>query len=184
MIAAFTLLFAFLVPTQNAAHAAELDGVIIDVQTEGSVAPGDQFRVDITWELPDSAQPGDTFSMQLPDELLPLEESFEVRDPDGNVIATAEVVDGVVVFTLTDYVLDHIDVSGTAYFWLEVSDDAQPGEDVTIDWDIDDSVKIEIEEPGDGDWVNERNKGQKHGTYYPESGIVEWIVMGPWATTR
>lgn len=179
LIAALTLVFAFLVPTQNEAHAAELEDVITDVQTDGSVAPGDRFRVDITWEVPDSAQPGDTFSMQLPDELLPMKESFEVLDPDGNVIATAEVVDGVVVFTLTDYVADHTDVSGTAYFWLEVSEDAEPGDDVTIEWNLDDSVKIEIEEPGDGDWVNDRDKGQKHGTYYPESGIVEWIVMGP-----
>ncbi|MCB0881678.1 MAG: hypothetical protein KDC33_05605 [Thermoleophilia bacterium] len=75
----------------------------------------------MTWAVPDGAAPGDTFSVALDPALsagsfIP----FSLKAPGGEVVANASLVDGRVVFTLTDYVRTHRDVKGDAFFALSV----------------------------------------------------------------
>lgn len=161
------------------ANAAPLDTVVTDLRTVGRAAPGEAFRVDFDWALPDTAQPDDTFSIELPDDLRPLEESFDVTDPRGDVIAHAAAVGDGVDFTLTEYVDSHKGVFGIIHFGTEVVDGAQPGRFVDIGWGTDRATTVEIMPPSDEGWTNSRRKGQTYGEYYPETGIVEWIIMGP-----
>lgn len=161
------------------ANAAQLDTVVTDLRTVGRAAPGEAFRVDFDWVLPDAAQPDDTFSIELPDDVRPLEESFDVTDPRGDVIAHAAAVDDGVDFTLTEYVDSHADVFGVIHFGAEVVEGAQPGRFVDIGWGDDRATTVEIMPPSDEGWTNSRHKGQTYGEYYPDSGVVEWIIMGP-----
>jgi hypothetical protein len=66
--------------------------------------------------VPDSAGSGDTFTLTLPPQLTALTTSFDLKAPDGSVVATARVVNGVVTFILTDYADSHDSLHGTAFF--------------------------------------------------------------------
>jgi hypothetical protein len=99
------------------AAAAVIDGAITNVQvTPPSAGQHDPMRVDIGWAVPDSAGSGDTFMLTLPLQLTALTTSFDLKAPDGSVVATARVVNGVVTFTLTDYADSHDSLHGTAFF--------------------------------------------------------------------
>lgn len=137
------------------------------------------FRIDADWALPDEAQPGDTFRVQLPKNVVPMESSFDVSDPQGEVIATATAGSGGVDFTLTSYVSDHANVFGTVRFWVEFTKDTRPGSEASIGWGEGHSTAVEVMPRTDEGWTNDRNRGQSHGEYYPRTHIVEWIVMGP-----
>nr|WP_232482987.1 Ig-like domain-containing protein [Brevibacterium yomogidense] len=161
------------------ASAAQLDTVVTDLRTVGRAAPGEAFRIDVDWVLPDEARPDDSFGIELPDALQPLEESFDVTDPRGDVIAHAAAVDEGVDFTLTEYVDSHADVFGVIHFGVEVVDGAQPGGFVDIGWGGGRATTVEVMPRSDEGWINSRHKGQTYGEYYPDTGVVEWIIMGP-----
>ena len=106
---------AFLVPLTSG-HAADLPDAVTDVSIQQSSAPANsRVTVDLKYRLGSAAKPGDTFSLQLPAGLRSQSGAFDLRDPSGLLVATAVVRNGVVTFTVTDYVTTHDHVTGTAH---------------------------------------------------------------------
>lgn len=99
------------------ASAATIDNAITSVSIkQPSAGPTTPMTLNLTWAVPSSAQSGDTFTLQLPGELSAMTTSFDLLAPDGSVVATATVVNGLVTFKLTNYVDTHDNVHGAAFF--------------------------------------------------------------------
>jgi uncharacterized surface anchored protein len=99
------------------ASAATIDNAVTSVNiVQTSAGPSTAMRLDLTWAVPNSAKSGDTFTLQLPGALTSLTSSFNLLAPDGTVVATAKVVNGLVTFTLTSYADTHSAVHGSAFF--------------------------------------------------------------------
>ena len=95
---------------------------------QASTTAGAAMTLDLTWQVPDGTQAGDTFTLTLPAELSVLGGTdFALKDTDGAVVATASVQGRVVTFTTTAYAQSHIGVHGSAYFSVELSRSVQPG---------------------------------------------------------
>lgn len=178
----------------EARPAAVISGAITSVSVrEDSAHPWDAVTLDITWAVPDSAQAGDTFTLTLPPELRAVTRGFELRAPDGSLVATASITDGVVTFTLTDYADSHVNVHGSAFFSARFTD-ATAGETEHLEFETDgptftDSVDI-IGSPGidrrstfkSGRWVDVVDQGAEN----PE-GALRWEVQtssGPFTQAR
>ena len=74
-------------------------------------------NVTAAWCVPDGSMKGDTFTLTLPTQLIPLTTGFPLKDPaSGAVVANAVVANGVVTFTLTDFAQTHNNVCGSAFF--------------------------------------------------------------------
>ena len=102
------------------ARAAEIDGAITNVTvTPTTPKQGTQLTTRIAWQVPDETTAGDTFTLSLSEHLKNLPTGFALRDPaTGAVVADATVVGtrpSVVMFTMTDYAEDHLNVSGEAF---------------------------------------------------------------------
>ena len=82
---------------------------------------GQQFRMDATWSVPDSAQPGDTFSLTFPSPVSGNSSTFVMNDPAGDDVGTCVVSSNNFTCTLSDYVLTHSAVQGTLYFYATVT---------------------------------------------------------------
>ena len=96
-------------------RAAVLPTAVTDVKINQTTAG--QFSgitVAITWVLPADAKPGDTFTVQLPASLQAQNTTFPLRAPDGSIVATAVVKNDLVTFTVSNYVLTHNHVKGSA----------------------------------------------------------------------
>ncbi len=99
------------------ASAASIDNAITGVNiVETSAAQSQAMRLNLTWAVPSTAKAGDTFTLKLPGALSSLTTGFDLKAPDGSLVATAKVVNGLVTFTLTNYVDTHVKVHGTAFF--------------------------------------------------------------------
>jgi uncharacterized surface anchored protein len=99
------------------ASAASIDNAITGVNiVETSASQSEAMRLDLTWAVPSTAKAGDTFTLKLPGALSSLTTGFDLKAPDGSLVATAKVVNGTVTFTLTNYVDTHVKVHGTAFF--------------------------------------------------------------------
>jgi Bacterial Ig domain len=132
------LLLSFTI-APNTAQAAQVDGAItrIDATVTGGssqldgLSPYGSMTTNIDWTVPPGAQPGDTFTLTLPENLCCGVGNFPLRDSQGNVVANAAVTSGgdngadVITFTYTDYIATRQNVSGTAFFqssWEQVGD--------------------------------------------------------------
>jgi hypothetical protein len=94
----------------------------------------DPVRTDVVWCVPDSATAGDTFQIALPAELTNLPRSFNLRDPNGVLVAVATIAGNpaVATFTFNDYVDTHTNVCGTAFFESRLSSTLVPGQTYTL----------------------------------------------------
>ena len=112
-----------------AADAQDVPGAITSLRfvapdpanPSAPLTAGQQFRMDATWSVPDTAQPGDTFSLVFPSPITGNSSTFVMNDPSGNDVGTCVVVSNNVTCTLSDYVLTHSGVQGTLYFFATVS---------------------------------------------------------------
>lgn len=179
MAAAFVAVMgAALLGAVSPARAAEIPATITDLTVSGTTAPGDRFRVDFDWSVPNNAAPGDTFSIDLPAELRAMATTFPLPVPGtDDAVANAEVVGGRVTFTLTDYVLTHENVSGDAHFWVELSESAVPGQTLTISW-AGTTTPVTVEPPRDRE-VDEHLEGSKFGSWDDERNRMRWTLSGP-----
>lgn len=94
-----------------AGNASVVPGAVTGVKVEQTtVGKYQAVIVDIKFAIPAGAKTGDTFSVKLPASLNSQNQTFPVLAPDGSVVANAVVKNGVVTFTLTDYVekFDHV----------------------------------------------------------------------------
>ncbi|MCB0972254.1 MAG: DUF11 domain-containing protein, partial [Acidimicrobiales bacterium] len=187
-----------LAATVRDALAAEIPSAITSVSVrEDSVGVWDAVTVDIEWSVPDSASSGDTFRFTLPDALDPSVSGFELRAPDGQVVANAAISGTSVTFTLTDYVDTYSSVSGTAFFQNSidrsvVTDDG----DVPVTFQVHGGVTFTdvVEVTGTGYQID-RTVARKYGYFVDgqDQGrtdpveAIAWSVesaMGPAATVE
>lgn len=113
--------------------------VIPDPVTAITVTPSnprinDPVRTDIVWCVPDSSTQGDTFEVALPPQLVQLPKNFNLRDPNGVLVATA-VISGtpaVATFTFNSYIDTHTGVCGTAFFESRLDSSLSPGTSYTL----------------------------------------------------
>jgi LPXTG-motif cell wall-anchored protein len=103
--------------TAAPASAAEVDGVTsVDIVNPPPYVTEQQYQVNATWAVPDSAQPGDTFTLNFPDALVGFGATIDLPDADGNIVGTCVVTNSQFVCTLSDFVLTHNNVHGTLHF--------------------------------------------------------------------
>ena len=116
------------------ARADVITGAFTSISTTSSqVNQWDTVKLTCEWAVPDGSKPGDTFTLQLPDQLKWFgSKSFDLSAPDGSVVATAVADDsGKVLFTLTDYVGTHPDdVHGDCDFTTQYT---APTQSETVD---------------------------------------------------
>ena len=119
LVSALVALFAVasLVAAPQSAHASQLDGVITDVRTtKEHYAWNERLTLAFAWRVPDGARAGDTFRLDLPDELAAASLAYFTLDSaEGTPIATARWEGKTVVFTLTDFVEKHDEVAGEGF---------------------------------------------------------------------
>ncbi len=176
----FLSLGAFAMPAQAAEIPGAISQVTVDPKDPGQYDP---MTVGVNWAVPDGAKPGDTFSLQLPPELVALTHSFELKDSSGQVIATAQVVNGVVVFTLTDYVKTHKNVQGVANFKTQFSKKVTPEQPIALDFGP--AGKVTVTPSGDS--PRDRNQPIKYGYWVDRSGNysaaptnrIRWVIESP-----
>ena len=108
-----------------------------------------RFRIDADWKVPDDAKAGETFGMTLPDEFGRLSSGFDVKNENGDLLATCDVSGDdrpEVVCTLTDFVDTHEDVNGS--LWLEV-EASEATENSYVEFIIN-GEPYEVDLPGEG----------------------------------
>lgn len=187
LIAAFCAMAGLVLTVGGAANAADLPNVISNVSVvEDAAAPSSQVRIDLDWSVPDSARSGDTFTLTLPPELARYTTSFDLKAPDGSVVAHATVsASGVVTFTLTSYVDTHDNVSGTAFLHATFEVDQPAGTAVVLDFTTNgatytDQVTVAIDVVDRlhpvkaGSWTDADDQGLTK----PE-GAIYWTVASP-----
>lgn len=134
--------------TAPAADAAEVNGVTsVDIVNQPPYVKDAQYQVSATWAVPDSAQPGDTFTLEFPDALVGFGATINLPDADGNIVGTCAVTESQFVCTLSDFVADHNNVHGTLNFnakFVETFTEEQieftTGNGVTIVTDVEGGV--------------------------------------------
>ncbi|AKP09558.2 LPxTG domain-containing protein [Corynebacterium pseudotuberculosis] len=92
------------------------------VENEIYTGRSDQAQVEFDWEVPNSATKGDTFYVQLPEELVTVNTGkLELKDSSDQVVAEANIAgkSKKVEFTLTDFADKHFSVKGKAFFTVE-----------------------------------------------------------------
>ncbi|MFF7293661.1 DUF5979 domain-containing protein [Microbacterium sp. NPDC008134] len=130
------------------ASAAEVNGVTsVDIVNAPPYVKDAQYQVSATWAVPDSAQPGDTFTLNFPDALVGFGATINLPDADGNIVGTCQVTESQFVCTLSDFVATHNNVHGTLNFnakFVEEMDEEQieftTGNNVTIVTDVEGGV--------------------------------------------
>jgi len=124
------LLFSLFSSSQSA-RANTVDDVITSVNvynqkgeelTDG-LSPWEKFQIDANFAFNyGKVQPGDTTTIGLPAEFALEGADFEVKDDDGNLVATA-VVDASskqLTLTYTDYVLTRSHIEGKVHLLARV----------------------------------------------------------------
>lgn len=186
---ASTALLACSLAAASAASAATIDGAITSAEVvQSSADAGSDVQIDLAWSVPDDSRAGDTFTLQLPPELLALTQGFALTDADGAKVAEASLSpEGLATFTLTDYVTTHpLSVHGTAHFWAEFQT-TQTGTTVPITFTGDGGVTFDdgIEATGvpgidrtapskAGAWTDLADQGMTH-----PQGALQWTVASP-----
>ncbi len=126
-VGAVSLASAGAIVRPQSATAATIDGAITSFPATTAMGPnGSVTELKFTWAVPDHSQPGDTFTLVLPDglesaDIVPITLKEQVagapKGGGGRAIATGTWHDKTATFTLTDYVTDHpLNVHGDGYF--------------------------------------------------------------------
>ena len=153
------LLFGIFVPSfasTPSAEAKEVTGVITSLNLSnydgGPLRDGydiwQQFRINGTFALPNNTvNEGDTTTITLPSEIaFAVSTAFQLKDPDGNVVANA-TIDGdrkTITLTYTNYAESHSNVTGNFFFYVRVDHNVvQSEQDINITLDIEgESVNV------------------------------------------
>lgn len=183
-----------LVIAPHAAVAAPADGSITGVTVDEDSAPNfGSVTVRFTFVAPETALPGDTFTLTMPPSLQAFTSGFDVTAPDGSVVATAVFSGGVGTFTYTDYIAANTDVSGSGFFSALFSTSEPAGTDVPLVFPTNgptftDTITVLATPPID------RSQAVKSGTWSvlgdqgvtQPAGALRWQVatpVGPATTT-
>ncbi|MGT2925249.1 Ig-like domain-containing protein [Streptococcus caviae] len=124
----FAFVFAIFAAKNIKTQAEARDNVITSVSItdekgnplDGSLDKWENFRLNANFSLPNkTVKSGDTTTISLPEKLrFNRSEEFDIKDKDGNTVATAKVdaATKTATLTYTDYAETHSDVSGSFYF--------------------------------------------------------------------
>lgn len=175
------------------ANAEEVAGAITSVDLVGERV--DRYattRLSLTWAVPDSADGGDTFQLGLPAELRAVDGStFGLRNAAGDLVARAVVRDGIVTFTLTDYVDTHTDVHGSAWFEVSFSNSVEIGDELDLYFPTTGRVfRDDVTVTGvTGDYASAATKWQKFADPDGDGPLTEhdgllWAVNAPRVTAQ
>ena len=153
------LLFGIFVPSfasTPSAEAKEVTGVITSLNLSnydgGTLWDGydiwQEFRINGTFALPNNTvNEGDTTTITLPSDIdFAVSSAFQLKDPDGNVVANA-TIDGdrkTITLTYTNYAESHSNVTGNFFFYVRVDHNVvQSEQDINITLDIEgESVNV------------------------------------------
>lgn len=118
-------------PRVPSAGAAECKGTVSDLQWKPNSTIqngifvgnyGEGADVQFNWKVDSDANPGDQFTLKVPDELVRLgRKDLSLYSSDGEEVAKGTWNEGTKTwtFTLTDYARTHGDISGTAFFSVQ-----------------------------------------------------------------
>ncbi|MBG9253134.1 hypothetical protein I4J03_08470 [Corynebacterium diphtheriae bv. mitis] len=118
-------------PRVPSAGAAECKGTVSDLQWKPNSTIqngifvgnyGEGADVQFNWKVDSDANPGDQFTLKVPDELVRLgRKDLSLYSSDGQEVAKGTWNEGTKTwtFTLTDYARTHGDISGTAFFSVQ-----------------------------------------------------------------
>ncbi|SDC88018.1 hypothetical protein SAMN05216410_2457 [Sanguibacter gelidistatuariae] len=151
-----------------ASQATELDAVTgVTITTSGDpITQYQKLKIDATWAVPDAAVAGDTFSLAFPTDpkLSGFVDTFDLKDPTGAVVATCTVAPAGFECTLSSYVNDRKNVSGTLSFYASFTE-TSTNEEVTFV--AGSSATIVVAIPGGVGEVGE-------GTFEPITTPTKW----------
>jgi hypothetical protein len=187
-VAGIALASAIVFPAA-AATAAVVEGIdsvtIIAPDPANPSAPlevNQQFTLDATWSVPDSAQPGDTFGLTFPSPIsAAFNQTFELRSPapENAVVGTCVATGQSIQCTLGDYVLTHDNVHGDLSLQAVAK---QATEDDTLTFTTDNGVTITTPIPGGG-IVDADTDGptslDKYGFMSQDGTSLGWTIVVP-----
>jgi uncharacterized surface anchored protein len=166
----------------TAAHAAppyETEATLTDVSfVSQTVESGKRTELTGSWSLPNNPSTPAGFVVDLPAELSGLTDSFDLRDPSGEVMGHCVVTKTQVVCDLdSDYIAEHPrNLKGSFGFWVDVKTEVTESTDVTYDFgDVDASITVT---PPAGTCPNCSGgmAYSKTGTYDRENDTIRWGV--------
>lgn len=180
----------------QAVHAAVIEGAVTEITvTPTNPRPSAPIRTTIDWCVPDGTQQGDTFTILLPEQLGGFPPSFPLRDPAGQLVATATIGGNPVTatFTMTDYAETHIGVCGDAFFESRFTGDDVANTTQTLVYVVNGNTTFERVVQVSGTSVAGRGEGTKRGSFAdPDDqcrtvteNCIEWSLtsrVGPYDT--
>ena len=107
----------------------------------GDISQRQTFRLNADFVLPDNTvNTGDTTTITLPSDIdFAVSSAFQLKVPDGNVVANA-TIDGdrkTITLTYTNYAESHSNVTGNFFFYVRVDHNVvQSEQDINITLDI------------------------------------------------
>ncbi len=116
LLVALVVLGTAIVP--QAAHAAPVSVSLSGQKFDRSSArSGESVALSFRWSIPEGSKGGDTFTVALPNELMPASTaSFNLLSSSGDKVAEAQWSGKTATFTLTEFVAGKTNVNGSAYF--------------------------------------------------------------------
>ncbi|QNV37059.1 Ig-like domain-containing protein [Rothia terrae] len=158
------------------AGAEEITNAVLNVNVQGqNIKVGDVLTLDATWHVPDNSQPGDTFTLDLPAELIPMATTFNLYNETGDVVAVANVANGQIVVTLSDFVATHpVNIHGTLTLQARVSQAATPGQPIILNW----TGQATAITPSAGSVVGAKTQPEKYG-WNTATGSAKWAIEVP-----
>lgn len=144
LLLSIVMLASVFVACMNQARADEVDAVLSNVTfTEN----GEYVTIDVDWAIPNDprASAGDTFTIPLPEELdSSWNGDVEMKTPDGQLVATAKLVDNAWLITLGEYVETHDNVKGHISFNATPKQTLTEGEEVETEITIGTVTKLVV----------------------------------------
>lgn len=166
----------------TAAHAAppyETEATLTDVSfVSQTVESGKRTELVGSWSLPNNPSTPAGFVVDLPAELSGLTDSFDLRDPSGEVMGHCVVTKTQVVCDIdSDYIADHPrNLKGSFGFWVDVKTEVTESTDVTYDFgEVDASITV-TPPPGPCPDCSGGMAYSKTGTYDRENDTIRWGV--------
>jgi hypothetical protein len=177
-------------------QAAVIQGAVTEITvTPTNPRPNSTIRTTIDWCVPDGTQAGDTFTIVLPEQLGGFPPGFPLRDPSGQLVATATIGGNPVTatFTMTDYAETHIGVCGDAFFESRFTGDDVANTTQTLVYVVNGSTTFERVVEVSGTSVSGRGQGVKRGEFADPNdqcrtdttNCIEWVLtsrVGPYDT--
>lgn len=173
---------ALLVPAS--AFAAEIDAIsdVTIVEPADQVNVGDRLELEASWAVPDTANPGDTFSLGFPTTplVVGIADTFTLEGPASEDVGTCVVGAGGIVCTLGEYVATHNNVQGTLTFFAQAQEVTEKG---TVTFTTGGGVPIEVDVPGGGIGPSfptpVPTDAIKSGVVTTAGDTIEWYIWVP-----